>query len=119
MLIFTPIDVWRQEGRSFYINPINATRNADLPTSIVPFPPRLEVYTRLFFSLQLPIGEGIADAAEWARDQMNAGREYPSHFFPALPVNLPDLPEAPLAAAQDWAFDDLVDTESSACSDSD
>ena len=117
MLIFTPIDVWRQEGRSFYINPINSTRNADLPTSIVPFPPRPEVYTRLFFSLQLPIGEGIADAAEWARDQMNAG--HPSHFFPALPVNLPDFPEAPLAATQDWAFDDLVDTESSACSDSD
>jgi hypothetical protein len=115
MLIFTPIEIWRQQGRSFLINPINVTIKADLPATIVPFPPRLEVYTRLFFSLHLPTAECIAEAAEWSSDQMEANRRFPRDFFPPLPADVPGSSTASSSGSVDsWMLDDDVNTDSSA-----
>jgi hypothetical protein len=117
MLIFTPIEIWRQQGRSFSINPINVTLKADLPATIVPFPPRLEVYTRLFFSLHLPIAECIAEAADWSSDQMEANRRFPRDFFPPLPADVPGSSTASAASTSgsvdSWMFDEDADTGSS------
>ena len=114
MLIFTPIEIWRQQGRLFSINPINVTMKADLPATIVPFPPRLETYTRLFFSYQLPTVECIADAAEWGSDQMEANRRFHREFFPPLPADIPGSSTASTSGSVDsWMFDEDADTGSS------
>ena len=120
MLIFTPIEIWRQQGRSFSINPINVTMKADLPATITPFPPRLEVYTRLFFSFQLPTAECIAEAADWASDQMEANRRFSCDFFPPLPADIPGSSTASSSRSVDsWMLDDDFDTDSSDDGDSD
>ena len=116
-LIFIPIDIWRQQGVTFFINPINITKHADLPASIIPLCPRLDVYTRILLSLQLPATECIAEAAEWASDQMESGRLIPRHYFPILPPDIPGSSTASLPRSEhQWDFDDDADTGSSDCS---
>ena len=120
MLIFTPIEIWHQQGRSFLINPINVTRNADLPATITPFPPRAEVYSRLFFSFPLSAAECIAEAAEWTSDQMETNRRFPRDFFPPLPADVPGSSTAsPSRSDNSWMLDDDLFTDSSADNDSD
>ena len=116
-LILTPIDIWREQGVAFFINPINLTKHADIPASFIPFSPRPVVYNRLLFSFQLPATECIDEAAEWASDQMEAGRFIPRHSFPIPPSDVPGSSTASLPRSDNsWDFDDDADTGSSDCS---
>jgi hypothetical protein len=121
-LIFTPIEIWRRQGRSFFINPINVTMKADLPATIARFSPRLEVYTKLLPSLQTNASAAVctALAAEWARDQMEANRRYPRDFFPPLPADVPgSSTTSSSSSVGSWMLDGEADIDSSDFSDTD
>jgi hypothetical protein len=107
MLIFTPIQVWRDMGYSFQIHPTRADR----PPSLTPFTPRLAVFTEVWFSFQLPDQECIAEARTWALAQMNFGRTQPRTSFPDIPVDIPGLP-TDSEADDDQDFDDIIEPSS-------
>ena len=112
-LIFTPIQVLRDQGYSFHINPTRTDR----PPSLTPFTPRLEVFTQVWFSFQLPESECITEAREWALSQMNSGRNQPHTSFPDIP---PDIPGPPTDSESDGdlEFDDIVEPSTDSDSDS-
>jgi hypothetical protein len=104
MLIFTPIQIWRDMGYTFLIHP----KRPDRPPSLTPFTPRLEVFTRIWFSFHLPDSECIAEAREWALTQMNYGRTQPHTSFPDIPTDIPGL-STDSEADDDHDFDDIIE----------
>ena len=125
-LIFTPIEILRRQY-SFKINPINHTRDADFPPSIVPFAPRLETFTHMchmmecfhsFWNLSDADAVSAVEVShDWAIAQMNLNRAFPCTEFPDPPADIPG-PPSDAESESDIDFDEIIIATSDSDSDS-